>query len=244
MTMPVGKQAQRHIMIVDADARLVAELSSGLRAAGCRATGVATGDDALKAAALDAPDLAVLDMRIPDMSGIELGSRLRERSGVPFLCLSDYVDPEMVAQAAEEGALGYLVKPLAVQQIMPSIEAALTRANDIRRLRESESQLNSALAGVRAVSMAVGLLMMRDRINREQALELLRSNARSQRRPVAEVADELLNSLENLYTINRLCNKSQHRGQAASDSRLTVQDVEDCQNGARNSRSTVVVATD
>ena len=117
----------------------------------------------------------------------------------------------MVTQAAEEGALGYLVKPLAVQQIMPSIEAALTRAGDIRKLRESESQLNAALAGARAVSMAVGLLMMRDRINREQALELLRSNARSQRRPLTDVAGELLNSAENLYTINKLNDKSGHR---------------------------------
>ena len=67
---------------------------------------MASGDDALEVAAQDAPDLAVLDVRIPDMSGIELGSQLRERYGVPFLCLSDRVDQEMVAQAAEEGALG------------------------------------------------------------------------------------------------------------------------------------------
>jgi AmiR/NasT family two-component response regulator len=204
MEMHDRKEAQRHIMVVDNDGRLVAELADSLRAAGYRVTGVASGDDALEVAARDAPDLAVLDVRITDMSGIELGSQLRERSGVPFLCLSDDVDREMVTQAAEEGALGYLVKPLAIQQIMPSIETALTRGSDIRKLRESESQLNSALAGSRAVSMAVGLLMMRDRINREQALELLRSNARSQRRPVAEVAGELLTSAEKINKINWL----------------------------------------
>ena len=159
MAMRNRKETPRHIMVVDKDGRLVAELSGSLRAAGYRVTGVASGDDALEAAALNAPDLAVLDVRIPDMSGICLGSQLRERSGVPFLCLSDCADREMAAQAAEAGAMGYLVKPLAVQQIMPSIEAALTRANDIRRLRESESQLNSALAGARAVSMAVGPLI-------------------------------------------------------------------------------------
>ena len=82
------KDAQRHIMVVDNDRRLVAELADGLRAAGYRVTGVARADDALEVAARDAPDLAVLDVRIPDMSGIELGSRLLERSGVPFLCLS------------------------------------------------------------------------------------------------------------------------------------------------------------
>jgi response regulator NasT len=218
MTMHERKEAQRHIMVVDDDGRLVAELSDSLRAAGYRVTGLASGDDALEIAAQDAPDLAVLDVRIPDMSGIELGSQLRERSGVPFLCLSEYVDQEMVTRAAEEGALGYLVKPLAIQQIVPSIEAALTRGSDIRKLRENESQLNTALAGARAVSMAVGLLMMRDRINREQAIGLLRSNARSQRRPVAEVAGELLNSAENLYTINKLNDKSQHRKRSGTGS--------------------------
>lgn len=201
MAMQGRKGTQRHIMVVDNDGRLVAELSDSLRAAGYRVTGVASGDDALEVAARDAPDLAVLNVRIPGMSGIELGSRLRERSGVPFLCLSEYVGQEMVRQAAQEGALCFLVKPLSIQQILPSIEAALTRAGDIRKLRESESQLNTALAGSRAVSMAVGLLMMRDHIKREQAFELLRATARSRRRPVAEVADELLNSAENLYTL-------------------------------------------
>jgi two-component system, response regulator PdtaR len=195
------KGTQRHIMVVDNDRRLVAELSDSLRAAGYRVTGVASRDDALEVAARDAPDLAVLNLGIPGMSGIELGSQLRERSGVPFLCLSEYVDQEMVRQATEEGALCFLVKPLSIQQILPSIEAALTRASDIRKLRESESQLNTALAGSRAVSMAVGILMMRDHIKREQAFELLRTTARSLRRPVAEVASELLNSAENLYTI-------------------------------------------
>lgn len=209
------KHGPRHIMVVDKDEQLMAELSDSLRAAGYRVTGVASGDDALEVAAQDAPDLAVLDMRIADMTGIRLGSQLRERSGVPFLCLSDHVDREAVEQAAEEGALGYLVKPLAVQQIMPSIEAALTRGGDIRRLRESESQLNDALAGSRAVSMAVGLLMMRDRINRDQALDLLRSNARAQRRPVAEMASELLNSVENMYKINNIDDKSGQRRRLA-----------------------------
>jgi response regulator NasT len=55
--------------------------------------------------------------------------------------------------------------------------------------------------GSREISMAVGLLMMRDRINREQAFELLRSNARSRRRPIAEIAEQLLSSAESFYTV-------------------------------------------
>ena len=192
-----------HILVVDDDRLVLAALAEGLRGAGYRVTGAAGGPDALAAAGRDAPDLALIDVRMPGMSGIELGGKLRE-TGVPFLYLSAYGDEDVVRQAVSEGALGYLVKPLDIQQIVPSIEAALTCAAQFRKLRETEAQLSTALAGSREISMAVGLLMMRDRLNREQAFDVLRANARSQRRQVAEVARELLVSAEKLYTIRDL----------------------------------------
>ena len=200
-------KAQRHILVVDDDRLVLAALAEGLRGAGYRVTGAAGGEDALAIAGRDAPDIALLDVRMPGMSGIELGRKLREQA-IPFLFLSAYGDQEIVRQAADEGALGYLVKPLDIQQIVPSIEAALTRAAEIRKLRESEAQLNAALAGSREISMVVGLLMQRDRLDRARAFELLRSHARSQRRPVAEVAGELLTSAEKLNLINKLKIKS------------------------------------
>ena len=211
MAVQAGKKPQRHILIVDDDRLVLAALAEGLRSASYRVTGVASGEEALASAGRETPDLALLDVRMPGMSGIELGRRLREQFGVPFMYLSAYGDQDVVQQAVDEGALGYLVKPLDIQQIAPSIEAALKRSGEIKGLRQSEVQLNQALAGSREISMAVGLLMMRDRINREQAFELLRSNARSKRRPVAEVAGELLNSAENLYTIKKIDNKSKRR---------------------------------
>ncbi|MBI3044205.1 MAG: response regulator [Betaproteobacteria bacterium] len=198
------KVTQHHILVVDDDRLVLATLAEGLRNAGYKVTGVTSGEDALGIVKRDAPDLALLDVRMPGMDGIELGRRLREQSGVPFLYLSAYGDQEFVTRAAEEGALGYLVKPLDIQQIVPSIEAALTRAQEIRQLRESEAQLNTALAGSREISMAVGLLMMRDRLNRDQAFDLLRANARSQRRAVLELARALLDSTENLNSVSML----------------------------------------
>jgi AmiR/NasT family two-component response regulator len=197
------KHTQRHVLVVDDDRLVLAALAEGLRGAGYRVTGAASAEDALAAAGREVPDLALLDVRMPGMSGIELGGRLRE-VGVPFLYLSAYGDREAVDNALEEGALGYLVKPLDIQQIVPSIEAALVRARDLRKLRETEAQLSAALSGTREISMAVGLLMMRDRLNREDAFEVLRANARAQRRTVVEIAKELLGSAEKLYTIKDL----------------------------------------
>lgn len=203
-------RSQRHLLVVDDDRLVLAALAEGLRSAGYRVTGTASSTDALAIAGRDSPDLALLDVRMPGMSGIELGSQLHGQ-GIPFLFLSAYGDQEIVSQAAEEGALGYLVKPLDIQQIVPSIEAALKRAQEIGNLRRSEKQLTTALGGSREISMAVGMLMMRDRLNREQAFDLLRSNARSQRRPVTEVAGELLASAEKLYTIKDLKNPGRRR---------------------------------
>ena len=200
---------QRHILVVDDDRLVLAALTEGLRAAGYRVTSAASGEGAL--GVTDTPDLALLDVRMPGMSGIQLGRKLREQGGVPFLFLSAYGDQEIVKQATEEGALGYLVKPLDIQQIVPSIEAALARGRDMRKLRESEAQLSTALTGSREISMAVGLLMMRDRLDRKQAFGLLRANARSQRRPLAELAKELLTSAENLYTVKELQNSARRR---------------------------------
>lgn len=211
MTAQSGRHAERHILVVDDDRLVLAALCEGLRAAGYRVTGTASPLDALAMAAREAPDLALLDVRMPDMDGIELGKRLRQQGGIPFLYLSAYGDQKIVRDAIEEGALGYLVKPLDIQQIVPSIEAALTRARDLAKLRRSEEQLATALASNREISMAIGLLMMRDRMNREHAFETLRGNARAQRRPVVDVAKELLSSAENLYTIKKLEKRSPRR---------------------------------
>jgi response regulator NasT len=211
MATRTEKAAQRHILVVDDDRLVLAALAEGLRAAGYRVTGTAGPEDAIGIAARDAPALALLDVRMPGMSGIELGRKLRDQGGVPFLFLSAYGDQEIVKQAAEEGALGYLVKPLDIQQIVPSIEAALARAAEIRKLRESEAQLNAALAGSREISMVVGLLMQRDRIDRTQAFELLRTSARAKRQSIAELAGELLKAAENLNAIGATQQNS-HRG--------------------------------
>jgi two-component system, response regulator PdtaR len=208
---PDRNPEQRHILVVDDDRLVLAALCEGLRSAGYRVTGTASPHDALGIAERDIPDLALLDVRMPGMDGIELGRKLREQGGVPFLYLSAYGERNIVRQAVEEGALGYLVKPLDIQQIVPSIEAALTRGGEIGKLRQSEEQLTTALAGNREISMAIGLLMMRDRMNRDQAFETLRGNARAQRRPIAEVAKELLSSAENLYTIKKLEKAGQRR---------------------------------
>lgn len=186
----INAQRPMHIMIVDDDRLVLAALSRGLKDAGYRVSSAANGEDAFTIAARDLPDLALLDMRMPGMNGIELGRRLRKR--VPFLYLSAYGDEDTVRDGVAQGALGYLVKPLDIAQILPAVQAALARAAEIRVLHEKETQLMTALTTNRETAMAVGLLMERNRLDRQQAFELLRSHARADRRSVQELARALL----------------------------------------------------
>lgn len=194
-----NEKARRHILVVEDDRLVLADVSLGLRDAGYRVSAANNGESALKVVDEDLPDLALLDMRMPGMSGIELARRLRNR--VPVLFLSAYGDTNTVREATEQGALGYLVKPLGIEQILPSLQAAFSRAEELGAYREKENQLTTALAAKRDTAMALGLLMERKGIDRKQAFDLLRAHARSSRRSVQSVASELLDASEKLNII-------------------------------------------
>ncbi len=184
------------ILLVDDDRLILATLSQGLRAAGYDVIEAAGGWEALDILKQGGVDLAVLDVRMPEMSGLELARWLRENTSVPFMFLSAYGEDEVVSQAVAEGALCYLVKPVDPTQLVPTIEAAVSRGQEIRQLRETEQQLNTALASSRKTSVAIGLLMERCRLDEREAFERLRAYARRHRRKVADVADELVRAVE------------------------------------------------
>lgn len=194
--MKDAAKAKRKVLLVDDDRLVLATLSKGLEEYGYAVQACASGEEAQRILGIERPDIAVLDVRMPGQSGLELAKQLLEHPSVPFIFLTAYSDDDVVKQAVEEGALGYLVKPLDIPQLVPAIEAALARSTDIGKLRNTGQQLQTALNENREVSMAVGLLMERRLLNRQQAFEVLRASARSQRRKIAEVAEALLAAAE------------------------------------------------
>lgn len=186
----------RRLLVVDDDQVVIATLADGFRYAGYHVIEALSGEEGLRLAAEARPDLALLDVRMPGMPGLDLARRLRDEFGVPFMFLSAYGDVQVAREAAECGALGYLVKPLAVAQIIPSVESALARAAEIRKLRETEAQLGTALASGRETSMAVGVLMERHRLDRNEAFNALRDQARIGQRKVSDFAAQVLASIE------------------------------------------------
>lgn len=184
------------LLIADDDRLVLATLAEGLRRVGHTVLEAANGDEAIHLACEQSPDLAILDMRMPGRDGLDVAQWLREHTRVPFLFLSAYGDAEVVAAAVQSGALGYLVKPLDVQQILPSIDAAMMRGRELNALLEEEAQLSAALRLSRQTSMAVGILMARHNINERDAFDRLRAQARSQRRKISDLASELVHVAE------------------------------------------------
>ncbi len=186
------------ILIADDDRLILSTLGQGLRDAGYEVLEATDGEAAVHLCDTEQPDLAVLDIRMPGMSGVEAAHLIQQRTEVPFMFLSAYGDKEIVKLAVEQGALGYLVKPVDIPQVVPAIEAALARARELSALRKSEHNLTSALNTGREISMAVGLIMERYRLSRSTAFEVLRSYARSEQLKINQLASTILDGAEAL----------------------------------------------
>src|SRR5512145_2948768 len=119
-------------MVVDDDRLVLATLVAGLKQAGFDVIEADNGDDAILLARKHKPQLAILDMRMQGKSGMDVARYLAANTDTGFMFLSAFGDSDIVEEATRMGALGYLVKPLDVRQIVPAVRAALSRAGEMR----------------------------------------------------------------------------------------------------------------
>ena len=195
--MNVKTSTKYHLLLVDDDRLILMTLAQGLVTAGYKVSTAESADDAeTLLASGERPDLAILDVSMPGKSGLQLAERLRLLDHIPFMFLTAYNDSENVEKAASSGSLGYLVKPIDSQQLVPSIESALARAEELRKLRTTGQQLQSALDSEREISVAVGITMVKYKLSRKAAFELLRKTARSQQHKLSELAKDVIKASE------------------------------------------------
>jgi response regulator NasT len=141
-----NQEKRRCILTVDDDPITLMMLATGMESAGYSILQAGSAEEAIQLLAHHTPDLALLDISLPGMSGIELAKHLRAHTNVPIMFLSSHREVDVVREAVQNGAVGYLVKPINISQIIPSIEAGLARAEEIRQLRRIEADLTRALA--------------------------------------------------------------------------------------------------
>ncbi len=181
------------VLIVDDDRLITSTLQAGLAVHGLE---VVTANSVREAqSCLDevGVDLVIIDTKMPEQTGIDLAAWIRatERE-VPYLFLSAYADADSVTEAVAQGALTYVVKPVQVAQLLPVIHAALQRGMDLRDLRDAADRLAGAVQSNRDISVAVGLLMARSGLTRDEAFERLRKHCRDEGLKMRDMAARLI----------------------------------------------------
>jgi two-component system, response regulator PdtaR len=150
------------------------------------------GEEAVELARTEKPDLAVLDVKMPRLDGIEAARRILAERPIPIVMLTAYGQDELVARAVEAGVFGYLVKPFRETDLLPAMQTARARHAELEALREEAESLAEALATRKVVERAKGLLMEREGLSEQDAFTRLQRASQVSGRPMRVVADALL----------------------------------------------------
>src|SRR5213595_676870 len=153
------------------------------------------GEEAVELARAEEPDLAVLDVKMPRLDGIEAARRILAERPIPIVMLTAYGQDELVARAVEAGVFGYLVKPFREQDLLPAIRTARARHEELQELRDEAESLAEALAARKAIERAKGLLMQKEGLSEQDAFARLRKASQISGRPLKVVAEALIATL-------------------------------------------------
>ena len=190
--------AKGKILVVDDDRLVLATVTHGLAQAGYEVIDADNGDDAILLARKHRPELALLDIRMEGKSGFDVAGYLRDYCHIPFMFLSAFADADTVAQVAALGAVAYMVKPLDVSQIVPTVDAAFERLRTQAAAQRQAPAAAQGSASIDVVSLAAGVLMHRYSLARGEALQRLSRIADAAGVPLAEQAERLASAVEEL----------------------------------------------
>jgi AmiR/NasT family two-component response regulator len=181
------------ILIAEDETIIRLDLRSLLESAGHEVCGEARdGAEAVELARSEEPDLAILDVKMPRLDGIEAARRILDERPIPIVMLTAYGQGELVNRAVEAGVFGYLVKPFRETALLPAIATARARHEELAALREETESLAEALAARKAIERAKGLLMEKERLTEEEAFARLRKASQVSGRPLKVVAEAVV----------------------------------------------------
>jgi len=154
------------------------------------------GLEAGELARKEQPDLAILDVKMPRLDGIEAAKRILAERPIPIVILTAYGQQELIARAVDAGVYGYLVKPFRESDLLPAIETARARHAELMALREEADSLAEALAARKLVERAKGLLMEKEKLSERDAYARLRKASQLSGKPISVVAEALIATFE------------------------------------------------
>ena len=150
------------------------------------------GREAVALAAEHRPDLAVMDVKMPELDGIEAARQMLEQRQIPIVMLTAFSEAALVGRAVDAGVFGYLVKPFRESDLLPAIEAARARHAELQALRDEAGSLRDALEARKLIERAKGLLMEKDGLSEAEAFARLRGASQQTGRPLRDVAEAIL----------------------------------------------------
>jgi response regulator NasT len=153
------------------------------------------GEEAVALARSEQPDLAIMDVKMPKVDGIEAARRILDERPIPIVMLTAYGQDELVSRAVEAGVFGYLVKPFREQDLLPAIATARARHEELAAVREEAESLAEALAARKVIERAKGLLMEKEKLSEEDAFARLRRASQSSGRPLKVIAEAVVATL-------------------------------------------------
>lgn len=181
------------LILADDESVIRADLREMLTHLGYLVVGeVGDGKSAVNLARELKPDVVIMDIKMPDMDGIEAAAILTQEKIAPVLLLTAYSQRDLVGRAKEAGVVGYLVKPFREQEIAPQIEIALARFQEFRELEKQVGNLQETLETRKLVDRAKGILMDTQGLNEQEAFRKIQKMSMNNRKPMKEIAEAIV----------------------------------------------------
>ena len=151
------------------------------------------GDDAIELVRQHKPDVAIFDIKMPGLDGLDAARVVSAEKICPVVMLTAFSQREVIEQARDAGALAYLVKPFQKTDLVPAIELAIGRFREMLTLSGERDALGEQLELRKLLDRAKGLLIDRYSMTEQSAFDFIQKNAMSTRAKMVDVANQILN---------------------------------------------------
>ena len=181
------------ILIAEDDPLVAVTLSDQLGELGHNVVAVASdGEEAVTMVDQAQPDLVMLDIKMPNRDGISAAEEIAREHDLPIIMLTAYSERPLIMRAAEAGALAYLLKPVAAEELAASISLAMARHRDREALRHKVGELEETLHERETIDKAKAILMERVGLSENDAYSRMRQRAREKRVKMVQVAQTII----------------------------------------------------
>ncbi|MEU0483530.1 response regulator [Streptosporangium sp. NPDC006013] len=180
---------QRRVVIAEDEALIRLDLKEMLEEEGYEVVAEAgDGESAVKLAMEQRPDLVILDVKMPILDGISAAEQIVSQRVAPCLILTAFSQRDLVERARDAGAMAYLVKPFTKSDLVPAIEMAVSRHQEIAALEREVGTLSERLETRKLVERAKGLLMERHGWSEPQSFRWIQKASMDRRLSMRQVA--------------------------------------------------------